>query len=330
MTRESNLWALVLAAGDGTRLRTLTTLPDGSAIPKQYCSLRGGPSLLQEALKRARAVTAGENICVVVAQKHRRWWAPQLKHVPAENIIAQPENLGTAVGVLLPLLHIFERGADARIVLLPSDHHVQNEEILIQALRGIAAKTSLDQEMPTLMGVIPEEPDAGLGYIVPGPRRLHFGHDVVQFVEKPSVVEAQTLIERGGLWNTFIIVSSIRPLIALYQRRYPELLAAMRSAVCRDLETSGRARAVTDLYTRLPALDFSRDILAGQEANLCVVGVPRCGWSDLGTPERVACALAYTPIRGRQCREDIETSPLSLAEQRERRDRGALSLGISK
>ena len=50
--------------------------------------------------------------------------------------------------------------------------------------------------------------------------------------------------------------------------------------------TSGKA-ALGELYERLPNLDFSRDVLEGAEDTLRVLAVPGCGWSDLGTPQRV-------------------------------------------
>lgn len=50
-------WVLVLAAGEGVRLRQLTRSADGASVPKQYCSLQGGASLLEETLRRAASVT---------------------------------------------------------------------------------------------------------------------------------------------------------------------------------------------------------------------------------------------------------------------------------
>ena len=90
MLEEANTWALVLAAGEGSRLRILTTSPSGTAIPKQFCSLFEGPSLLHEALRRAQAVADNAHTCVVVAEQHRRWWQGALDSVPAENVIVQP------------------------------------------------------------------------------------------------------------------------------------------------------------------------------------------------------------------------------------------------
>ena len=76
-------WALVLAGGSGTRLRTLTSDGAGAAVPKQYCSLSGGPSLLEEALGRARSVVPTDRIVVVAAwrspgaaSRPMTWWKP--------------------------------------------------------------------------------------------------------------------------------------------------------------------------------------------------------------------------------------------------------------
>src|SRR5574341_1084165 len=95
----SGAWAIVLAAGDGTRLRELT-----GDVPKQFCRLAGERSLLALALARAGRVAARERTLVVVAERHRRWWAGELAGHPAENVLVQPENRGTAAGILLPLL----------------------------------------------------------------------------------------------------------------------------------------------------------------------------------------------------------------------------------
>ena len=142
-------WALVLAAGEGSRLRALTTT-NGVAVPKQFCSLHDGPSLLQEALHRAEAVAPRQRICTIVAEQHRRWWQGPLWSLPSQNIIVQPENRGTAAGLLLPLLHIEARDPQARVVVLPSDHYVRDEATLARSLRNATAKirSERDEHLP--------------------------------------------------------------------------------------------------------------------------------------------------------------------------------------
>jgi mannose-1-phosphate guanylyltransferase len=318
MNEEANTWALVLAGGDGTRLRSLTTRPGARPVPKQFCSLHDGPSLLQEALFRARAVTSDRYTTAVVAAHHRHWWEPMLWSLPPANIVVQPENRGTANGILLPLLHIVERDPSARIVILPADHHVREESVLALSLRHAVEQLQWRFDETLLLGLKPEECDPDLGYILPGPTDGRRALEVKQFVEKPSMALAGELIEQGGLWNSFIVISTAQALLSLFRRRLPEVVKDMRAAVQSDLYDSSGGLATAALYERLPAVDFSREILQGNESRLRVLPVPRCGWSDLGTPQRVADALRHVPSSVQSFSDSIATAYMSLAAQHAR------------
>ncbi|HYM34488.1 MAG TPA: sugar phosphate nucleotidyltransferase, partial [Steroidobacteraceae bacterium] len=201
MKKYGNTWALVLAGGEGNRLRSLTTTSQGTAIPKQFCSLRGGPSLLQEALQRAQVIAPREHICAVVAAQHRRWWESPLSSLPASNVFVQPDNRGTANGILLPLVHILERDAEARIVLIPSDHYVREEHVLAQSLRTAIDRLESRCCEVLLLGLEPDDADTELGYIVPGTSAGRGAFQVAQFVEKPNDVFARQLVALGAFWN---------------------------------------------------------------------------------------------------------------------------------
>ncbi|MBS0388602.1 MAG: hypothetical protein JSR15_08975, partial [Proteobacteria bacterium] len=103
MQAISHRWALVLAAGDGRRLSVLSTDSTGRAVPKQYCTIGGGPSLLQSAINRGQAIAGAGHVSVIVAAQHRRWWWHELRGMPPRNVIVQPRNCGTANGILLQL-----------------------------------------------------------------------------------------------------------------------------------------------------------------------------------------------------------------------------------
>ena len=318
MVDESNTWALVLAAGEGSRLRALTTLPSGIAVPKQFCSLYEGPSLLEEALRRGESVADRSRICAVVAAQHRRWWQGALESLPERNVIVQPQNRGTANGILLPLMHILLRDPSARIVLLPSDHHVLQEGVLTAALKDALQQLDWRSEEMLLLGIQPGEVDPDLGYILPGGADGRGALTVARFVEKPPQAVAGELIRAGGLWNAFIVVTTAGALCDLFRERIPAVVEAMRAAVQRDAQAFGIA-AVTELYPRLPTIDFSHDIVAGRESKLRVLPVRPCGWSDLGTPKRVAEVLD----RARRAKAALPGRPaaparVSLAAQHDR------------
>ena len=308
-------WSLVLAAGEGHRLSSLTT-QRGVTVPKQFCTLELGPSLLQKAVYRAGTVSPRDRICAVVAAAHSPWWRLQLAALPPENIISQPSNRGTAVGILLPLLYILERDADARVLLLPSDHHVADEALLAHSLQQAAARHAASKPEVILLGFEPRSPDPELGYIVPGPDDGSPYREVARFVEKPSLASARELTGRGALWNAFIIAADGRALLQLFERRCPEVVEALQRILVRSAAVADRTRALEHLYEDLAVLDFSKHVLQGQEQYLRVLRVPDCGWSDLGTPQRVAEVLATRPACAINAEEWRTT--LSLAAQQRR------------
>lgn len=275
------MWALVLAGGKGSRLQCLTRNVHGVMVPKQYCSLQGGASLLQEALQRAGMVATMQRVCTVVAAQHRQWWTSMLVGVlRARNIIVQPQNRGTAHGILLSLLRIADMDPDATVVLLPADHHLRNEEILSKSLREAADLASMRPDAIYLLGIEANEPDAEMGYILPA-SRVHGPAGVAQFIEKPTPARARALIDQGALWNSFIMAGSLRALLKLFDDRF---------VTAREAMTLDGAR-LDEAYQHLPCVDFSREVLEGNESALSVLPVPYCGWSDLGTASRVESTL---------------------------------------
>jgi len=288
-------WAIVLAAGEGRRLHALTTTASGVAVPKQFCSLRGGASLLEEALQRAASVAPIERVSSVVAEQHAGWWCRSLAGLAPANVFVQPQNRGTALGILLPLLHIFERDPHARVVILPADHHVGEEPVLARALQQAVNAVRARPVDIMLLGVTPEEPDPDLGYIVPAGDVGMGSAPVAWFVEKPTVAEAQALIARGALWNSFIIAARATALLELFDRHDPGLLRRMRFAVRRANVSADSATALADLYLRERTVDFSRDIAQRYGAVFRVLRVPACAWTDLGTVQRVTKTLLAAP-----------------------------------
>lgn len=321
MTQAGRTWAIVLAAGAGSRLQVLTTTSSGVAIPKQFCSLRGGESLLHEAIRRARRVCGRERICAVVAEEQRQWWIPALCALPRENAIVQPRNRGTGNGILLPLLHILERDPSAQIVLLPSDHHVRDEPTLGRSLERAVGLLAARRSRAIFLGIEPNEADPALGYIVPDGSDGCSLPKVAQFVEKPSAALARALIGAGALWNAFIVAAGGPELLALFEERYPAIVSEMRRAVRHDAGNPGRPGAIAQLYESLPEVDFSRHIAERADGALSVLAVPPCGWSDLGTPARVArtleCMLSTTAPQA-EASFSLRRGQLNLAAQHAR------------
>jgi mannose-1-phosphate guanylyltransferase len=309
-------WALVLAGGEGSRLQALTTAPNGVVVPKQFCSLRRGPSLLTQALVRAGSVAPTIQICAVVAVQHRWWWESPLSTLPRENVFVQPENRGTAHAVLLSLLRLEARDPRAIILMLPSGHHIQNEALFARSLRQLAELAGRNEDSVFMLGADPDRADTELGYIVPADRARHRPRRVQSFIEKPDFVRARSLLKAGALWNMFTIAGSVRALLGLYDPSHAASMALLRTAISRKKPHTIDNEILADVYRRLPSLDFSRHVLEPKAAGLQVLGVPPCGWNDLRTPKRVVDTLLKIPDQ--TSRIDallLPSAALSLADQ---------------
>jgi mannose-1-phosphate guanylyltransferase len=118
---------VVLAGGDGLRLKSLTRDEHGRHVPKQFCSFTDDGALLDHTLDRAAELTTADRILVVVQEAHRRWWGPSLRGLPPTNVIVQSANRGTGVAVLRAVRRVLGRERNPFLLFLPSDHGVENE-----------------------------------------------------------------------------------------------------------------------------------------------------------------------------------------------------------
>ncbi|MBI4239158.1 MAG: NTP transferase domain-containing protein [Deltaproteobacteria bacterium] len=286
-------WVIVLAGGEGRRLQSLTRDEHGVAVPKQYCALHGQPSFFQTALARARQLVPPERIVIVVAESHWPWWMDEAEALTFEHLLVQPLNRGTAVGIFLPLLHILQHDPEAHIVVLPSDHFIEDESVVRLALEEALLTTRQGRHL-VLLGVTPEYPDTEYGWIVPGSTREGNGCGVEGFREKPTLEVATALMARGAVWNSFMFAARGEQLLRFYLTCLPQVARMFLRRFSAGLH-SAALEPLRVLYEGLPTVDFSADLLERMAQQLWMLPVPACGWSDLGTPERIAevCARYF-------------------------------------
>ncbi len=295
MRPMTETWTVVLAGGEGTRLRTLTTTPHGVVIPKQYCSIDRSPCLLQDALTRAGSVSLPSHVCTVVAAQHRQWWTSVVADLNGGNVFVQPENKGTAFGILLALLTLEMRNPQAVLILLPADHYFRDEGAITRVLRITANLAGANVSCAYLLGAEPESPDPELGYILPSERIIDKPAPIAGFTEKPRKDFARELISNGALWNLFILAGSVGALLELFAEEHSTTVSEMRAAVRRH--AAGQPKSLEKFYEKIAPLDFSSDVLEIQASRLQVIRVPHCGWTDLGTPKRVEATVRGMAVR---------------------------------
>ncbi len=291
---EGDLWAIVLAGGEGVRLRSLTRQLYGEGRPKQYAVLAGSTSLLRQTLDRVALVIPPQRTVVVTMASHARYLEAELTGSPNAHVLRQPSDRGTAAGVLLPAHWIRLRDPRATVVVFPADHFIVDEALFMRHVAEVATYVRAHPEWMVLLGAQPTEPEADYGWIEPGERVGWTGRGPVYrirgFREKPPEEMARDLFKLGHLWNTFVFASSVGALIDAGLECLP-LLHDRLIRLGVFVGTPYESWALRQAYQFAPTADFSRAVLESSSLSLAVAEVPPLTWCDLGTPEWVARSL---------------------------------------
>ena len=292
---RADRWAVILAGGDGTRLRTLTRVIAGDERPKQFCAILGEETLLGQTRSRVALAVRPAQTLFVLTQTHERFYDSALSDAQREHLVVQPKNAGTAPAILYSLLRLSKLAPSSLVAFFPSDHYFSDDAAFMSYVESAFEVAGTLDDVVILLGIQPEGPEGEYGWIEPVSQGLTMDTNALcrvrRFWEKPTLEFARGLMERNCLWNSFVMVGRVSAFLEMIRRASPDLFNRF-NAIGPILSTSKEESVVGELYSQLHDINFSQHVLAAQPGNLAVLPVSGLTWSDLGKPQRVLSTLA--------------------------------------
>jgi mannose-1-phosphate guanylyltransferase len=293
MNRENEndrLWSIILAGGDGERLRPFVKRWLGFHRPKQYCTFIGTRSMFRHTLDRADQITVPGHKVTIIGHNHQREVRAQFSPAVDGKLIVQPANRDTAAGIYLALTYVRAQDPQATVVLYPSDHFVYPEERFIEVVRSATQAAKRLKDSLFLLGVTPNRMEQEFGWIHPGPDLGWIGEHKIRateaFLEKPSLEKCGTAMASGALWNTLILSARVETLWEMGWQCFPEMMPLFER-YGKAIGTSEEENVLESIYEVMPTRNFSSHLLERVSQRVAVMELSDVLWSDWGKPERI-------------------------------------------
>ena len=273
-------YAVIMAGGIGSRFWPQSRTNN----PKQFLSVHGNRTLLQNTVERLDGIVPTEHVFVVTQQRYVEQTQTQLPTVPEENILAEPIGRNTAPCIALAAIKLLARDPDATMLVLPADHVIRHVDRFHEVLRVAIDKA---QEPGTLVtiGIRPTHPETGYGYVQfdqPHENGLETpkAYAVRTFAEKPDIATAERFLDSGDfLWNSGMFAWSARTILEAMQRHLPKVYDAFEPFRT-SLGKGGEEEALSEAYAKSPSISIDYGVM--ERAETVFVVPASFGWSDVG------------------------------------------------
>jgi mannose-1-phosphate guanylyltransferase len=307
--RTGHRWAVILAGGEGARLRSLTRAIVGDERPKQFCPILGDETLLDQTRNRVALSVPSQQTLFVLTRTHEQFYQSHLRELAPELLVVQPRNRGTAPAILYSLMRLSKLDPFSVAAFFPSDHYFSDDARFMSYVESAFDATHAGDDKVILIGIKPHGPETEYGWIEPLPSKNLTSASmswVRRFWEKPQDEVARGLMDYGCLWNSFVMVGSVSAFLKMVRRTLPGLWNSFES-IEPVLNTANESGTVDKLYAQISDTNFSQSVLAKRPGNLAVLPVTGLKWNDLGKPQRVLSTLADIGIEPK--RELLWNSP---------------------
>lgn len=275
------LHALIMAGGGGTRFWPRSR----QAKPKQFLTLVGDASLLQQAYERIEALASPARTWIITGASYTAETARQLPSLPAERIVGEPCGRDTAACIGLGAALCVRDDPDAVMLVMPADHVIEPAQEFRRAAH--AAEQILLEHPQALVtfGITPTFAATGYGYIERGDelaqRQGVSVFRVGSFREKPHIELAEEFLASGKhFWNSGIFVWRAATILNQLRRNQPKLAAAVER-IAAAWDTPERDEVLAREYTGLERISIDYAVME-KAPEVLMVQAPFL-WDDVGS-----------------------------------------------
>lgn len=294
------IYPVILSGGSGSRLWPLSR----TDYPKQFLPLLNESSLFQATLRRVQRLKNVKSPLIISNEDHRFIVAEQARaiNIKLSGILLEPFAKNTAPAITLAALHLISIGdSDGVMLILPSDHNIQNETALQEAIQ-VGANIAQHGQLITF-GIMPTHPETGYGYIESEGLLMKGALKVKQFTEKPNLAIAKAYVESGRyFWNSGIFMFTANVLLQEMTRFHPDIVASCQAAFNRKKNDLDFIRIDPESFEVCPSISIDYAVMEKTQYGMVIP--LNANWSDLGSWTSIKSALT-TDVHGNTTQGDV-------------------------
>ncbi len=283
-----NVYAVIMAGGVGSRFWPRSR----EKSPKQLLEIVNKETMIQSTVKRISDLIEPKNILIVTNKLQKPMVMKQLPQIPTANVIVEPQVRNTAPCIGLASLFVHQNDPEAVMVVLPSDHIMQDEEEFRRVLR-LAAWVAYESGKLITVGIQPSRPETGYGYIQfidedadhTNPYFTRGVYKVKTFAEKPNEATARQFIDSGDfLWNSGMFIWRADAILREIRHLLPELDEEL-SKINDAIGTDSYDQVVETSYRMIRSISIDYGVMEKTKDVYVIKG--NFGWSDVGSWDEV-------------------------------------------
>lgn len=270
-------YAVIMAGGAGTRFWPKSRI----SRPKQFLSLFGKETMLQKTIGRLEGFIDPEQVMVITNESYLPIVSAQAPELSKDHIIGEKVARNTAPCVAAAAALLYKKDPDAVMIVLPADHEIGKPAAFVQTLKTAVEAAKTHHSLVTI-GIQPDRPETGYGYIQRGNDPLIDGADavypVLKFEEKPNLERAQKFLQSGDYyWNGGIFVWKVSVIVDSFKKYMPDIYNLMTDL----MESDAGGDRIDEFYRACPSISVDYAIMEKAENVQVVPG--NFDWNDVGS-----------------------------------------------